>query len=99
MTCWGRDLLSQERNLPKRPLVVCAANAGSEPDPDIVILCWMRTQRGECGMSEKLHAAPPQTKRPSEQMLCSPGRRGADVWAIRARLARAGSLGDLAHSN
>ena len=40
----------------KPVLVPKAANKGSEPDPVIVILCSERTQRAECGKSEKLIA-------------------------------------------
>ena len=41
-----------------------AANDGSEPDPAIVFLCCLRSQREKCGMSEKLHAVAQQNNRP-----------------------------------
>lgn len=55
MTCWGRDLLPHERNLPKRPLVVCAANAGFEPTAEVFEVCCarsLRENRCACSVSD-----------------------------------------------
>ncbi|MFC6587203.1 hypothetical protein ACFQDZ_08275 [Sulfitobacter pacificus] len=39
-------------------------NGRFEPDPAIVILCCVRSQREKCGMSEKIRAAAQRINRP-----------------------------------
>ncbi|MFV1441930.1 hypothetical protein VWZ88_14650 [Phaeobacter sp. JH20_36] len=64
-----------------------AANSGSEPDPAILFLCCVRSQREKCGMSEKLHAVAQQNKRPFVQVAAS----------IKRRTYRSRDWADIAH--
>jgi hypothetical protein len=52
-----------------------AANRWNEPDPAILFLSCVRSQREKCGMSEKLHAVAQQNNRPFVQVAASIKRR------------------------
>ena len=68
--CAGSGLCKVWLGSQQRTFVQSAANDDREPRAEVAKLCCARMQRGKFGMTEKLHAAPRQAKRPSEQMLC-----------------------------
>ena len=52
-----------------------AADSTTEPDPAVMFLCCARSQRDNCGMSEKLHAVAQQNIRPFVQVAAWIKRR------------------------
>jgi len=57
---WNQELHSFAS---KWTLVHLAANGSNEPNPVIVFLCCVRSQREKCGMSKNLHAVTQQNNR------------------------------------
>ena len=68
-------MLSREANSGNQSFEPSADKGCCEPDPAILFLCCVRSQREKCGMSEKLHAFAQQNNRPFVQVAAWIKRR------------------------